>query len=59
MEEYFTNGALRRDRLKDILSSIGRQHSLINEDIEKRVFVRDVLKRHSKAGFVKNTTEWK
>ncbi len=53
----FTRRALRGGALEHILSSIGQQHSLINEDIEKRVFVRNVLKMHSKPGCVKNTTE--
>jgi len=57
VEEVFTKSVPRRDGLNIILSYIGRQHSLINEDIEKRVFVEYALKKHSREDYVEDTTE--
>ena len=56
--EYFIRRALRGGRLEHILNSIGRQLSPIKEDIGSWVSAQSVQRRHSKEGYVKDTTKW-
>jgi len=59
MEEAFTHIAPRKEKPGYTLQCIGQQHSLINEDIERRVYVETVQERYSREDYVEDTTEWK
>ncbi len=57
MEEAFTHIAPRKEKPGYTLQCIGQQHSLINEDIEKRAYVNTVQKKHSSGDYVEDTME--